>query len=443
MQRTIEKDLRAWKESSNRMPLLLRGARQVGKSFTVDKFGRENFEKIVTINFEQYPFYIKAFDELDPKKIISLLSLLSSVSIDPGRTLLFLDEIQLCPQAILALRYFKEQMPSLHIIGAGSLLEFTLDDPSFRMPVGRVQSLFMKPLSFYEFLDALGKETLRKHLEEVSLERPPSEIIHQQLLSLVRDYFNIGGMPAVVSEYAAGRDLSECQNIQTNLLTTYRNDFGKYAKITQHKYLQLMFERAPGLIAQWFKYSKIDPDIPSRDLKNALDKLKDAGLIYQIFATQASQLPLIASSNLKKFKLLFLDVGLVKRASRIDLETLFDEDIMLINQGALVEQFVGQELIAYSNPDEAPQLFFWIREEKTSSAEVDFITNVGAKIIPVEVKAGSTGRLKSLKIVMSEKKWPLGIRVSQTPLSYENNILSLPLYMIGELARFAGSVSRS
>ncbi len=440
MKRDIEKDLERWKNQHGRMPLLLRGARQVGKSFIVEKFGKERFENCVSINFEKDPEYARCFDTFDPIKIVNAIELLKRASIHPGKTLLFLDEIQECPRAIQALRYFKEEMPELHVIGAGSLLEFVLNDAEFRMPVGRIQFLHLRPLSFGEYLDASGDEKLRKHLETVSLNNPLQGVIHQALYVRIREYLALGGMPAVVREYLETKNFLRCQEIQTAILTTFRNDFGKYAKHTQHKYLQAIFARAPGLIAQWFKYSKLDPDTPARTLKNALDKLRDAGLIILVHATSGVGLPLNTHENPKKFKLLFLDVGLVKRACNLDLEVLFKNDLMLINEGALAEQFVGQELLAYLGKEDMNTLFFWIREEKNSSAEVDYLAAIGSQVIPIEVKAGAIGSLRSLKLFIEEKKAAFGVRISQLPLSYSDQVLSIPFYLIEQLPRLIKSL---
>lgn len=440
MKRDIEDNLIRWKNQKGRMPLLLRGARQVGKSYIVEKFGKENFETCVTVNFEQYPEYARCFDSLDPIKIVSSIELISSLSIYPGKTLLFLDEIQQCPKAILALRYFKEQMPQLHVIGAGSLLEFVLNDSTFQMPVGRVQFLYMRPLSFGEFLDASGNEKLRAYLKTIDMKTGIEEVIHNKLLQLIREYIALGGMPAVLSQYFETKSLIQCQEIQSAILSTFRNDFGKYAPLTQHGHLQTIFNKAPGLIAQWFKYSKIAQDISPRTLKMALLNLCHAGLITLIYATSASALPFLTHMNEKKFKLLFLDIGLVKRACHLDLELLFSEDLILINEGALAEQFVGQELLAYTGQEEANHLFFWVREQKSSSAEVDYLIAIGSRILPVEVKAGATGSLRSLKLLLEEQKIPFGIRISELPLSYIDNVLSIPFYLIEELPRLAKTI---
>lgn len=435
MLRDIERSLLEWKNNPSSKPLLLRGARQTGKTYIVEKFGKNNFQDLITINFELEPDFIRCFESLEPKDIINNISLLKRQPIQPHNTLLFLDEIQECPNAIRAFRYFKEKAPEIRIIGAGSLLEFVLNDAQFRMPVGRIESLFLKPLSFKEYLSARGYQELRKFIEQVSLKDTISEPIHNQLLQLVKEYMIVGGMPEVVNEYLLSEDWMRCQNVQTQLLQTYRNDFGKYASRANHKYLQLLFEKAPGLIAETFKFVNVDPEIRSRDLKKALEQLQDAGLIHIVYATAASGLPLISLINEKKFKILFVDIGLVMRSTKLQSELLLNNNIMLVNRGALAEQFVGQELIAYSPTNEYTHLYYWIHEKPTSQSEVDYIISIDAEIIPLEVKAGATGKLKSLRRFMDEKKSKIGIRVSQLPLSFHDGILSIPLYLVGEIQR--------
>lgn len=444
MYRDIEQVLLDWKNQENRMPLLLRGARQVGKSYVIEKLGREHFDQIVTINFELQPEMIRCFESLEPNEIINAIFLLTQQKIEPEKTLLFLDEIQDCPNAIRALRYFKEKLPKQHVIGAGSLLEFTLNDADFRMPVGRIQSLYLKPLSFKEYLVGSGNKPLREWIESIDLHSKIEEPVHERLLNLVREYMILGGMPAVLQSYFTTHNLSDCMNIQTALLNTYRQDFGKYARKSDHRYLQRLFEKIPGLIGENFKYSKVDPDIKSREMKDALYMLQNAGLIYPVYSTGASGVPLVSSINEKKFKVLFLDIGLVTRTVKLESELLLNNNIIMANRGMLAEQLVGQELLAYASCYEETNLYSWSREKTSSMAEVDFVITVDANIIPVEVKAGTTGHLKSIKIFMQEKKSTLGVRISQQRLSYLDNILSLPLYMTGEISRIvkAGNFSQ-
>ena len=435
MKRYLNQQLIKWKQQPGRLPLLLRGARQVGKTFLIEAFGKQMFANMLTINFELKPEYKSCFTTLDPTDIVNRLTLLSRTVIQPGETLLFLDEIQDCPEAIQALRYFKERMPDLHVIAAGSLLEFVLNAPDFKMPVGRIQSLYLKPLSFYEYLTALGKETWCDYLHSLTLTQSIDPVLHQQLLQNVKEYLLLGGMPAVVAHYAQHKDYAFCQELQAAILETYRSDFGKYAKKTDHKYLQLLFSKIPGLVGKTIKYASISQEVQARELKHAIQLLAYAGILHPIYACHASGLPLNAGQHENKFKLLFLDVGLMQYTARLSADIVLTEDILLLNRGSLAEQFVGQELVHIMPAYERSELFYWQREKISSTAEVDYVMPVGSRIIPIEVKAGKTGRLKSLQVFLQEKQTTLGVRISQNRLSYEKNILSIPLYMIAEMER--------
>lgn len=436
MQRTIEEELKRWKDQTGRLPLIIRGARQIGKSYTIQKFGNDFFDQVVVIDFEYEPTFCHCFDSLDPQKILNRIEIQTSQSITPGKTLLFLDEIQQCPKAIMALRYFKEKMPELHVIAAGSLLEFVLNDAEFSFPVGRVQFLYMGPLSFSEFLMNMGDPKLLEFLEEVTITEGIPPEIHKKLLERLRLYFVMGGMPAVVQTYLEERSLNLCRQKQLSLLQTYQSDFGKYASKTEHRYLQMLFEKAPGLIATHFKYSNVSPEMKSREIKKALHQLCHAGLIHQVFSTSGNGLPLYAEVKENRFKILFLDIGLLNSAHRVNIKQLWEEDITMVHSGKLAEQFVGQQLLSLGDFYETPQLFFWKREKGGSTAEVDFLLTHHSQIIPIEVKAGSTGRLLSLQTFMREKKAPIGVKISTAPLKKEGNILSIPLYMVDQLTRF-------
>jgi len=440
MHRDIEKELLLWKAEKEKYPLIIRGARQVGKSYLVENFGKANFQNNVVVDFEFQPQLKDCFQSLDPSEIINKLQLLLGVEIKEENTLLFLDEIQECPQAIMSLRYFKEKMPKLAVITAGSLLEFALRSPDFKMPVGRIQFLYLEPLSFSEFLDASGNHNLRKYLSKVDITASIDDVIHKRLLELLRAYLIVGGMPAVVNEYLTSKDLMSCQRIQTALLQTYRSDFGKYARITQHKYLRKVFDSVPRLVGQRIKYSNIDPDTRSRDLKNALNLLISAGIIKPVYLTKASGLPLGAQINEQKFKLNFLDIGLMQNSCGLQSQLSMEEDFMQINAGSVAEQFVGQELITYSDKHQKANLYFWAREKRGSTAEIDYVVSVGANILPIEVKSGKEGKLKSLRIFMKKKKAKIGIRFSQDKLSYYDKILSIPLYMVEQLPRLTKEI---
>jgi predicted AAA+ superfamily ATPase len=439
MKRSIDQMLNEWKEEPNRLPLIVRGARQVGKSYAIASLGERLFESTVEVNFEQKKECKACFDSLNPKNILQELELTLHQSITPGKTLLFLDEIQECPQAITALRYFKEQMPELHVIAAGSLLEFILNDHNFSFPVGRVQFLFMRPMSFVEFLEGINLSLLTNFLDKIELDNPPSETVHREYLKQVRLYMMVGGMPSVVQKYLETNSILSCRQLEDALLNAYEQDFGKYSTQAQHRYLQRLFQKCPEFVGSHVRYSKIDPESanPARDYKQAIRLLSNAGLIHPIHATAANGIPLRAEMSEKKFKLLFLDVGLLQSAMGMDPRNFQIDEISAINKGSLAEQFVGQELLAYSNPHRNEQLYFWERERTGSEAEVDFVLNVGPHIIPIEVKSGSSGKLKSIRKFMEEKHCPIGIKISEEPLNFENGILTIPFYLIHKLPKFA------
>ncbi len=434
MQRNLLKRLVAWKERNRRKPILLRGARQVGKTYLVSQLGKQ-FKKFHHINFELEPAFKRCFNTLQPDQILQSIALESGMAVTPGDSLLFLDEIQDCPNAIMALRYFKELVPDLHVIGAGSLLEFALREKDMSMPVGRVQFMYLKPMSFREFLQAYGYNELDQYLSQVSLANPPNETSHYKLLSLVKEYLVLGGMPEIHEDYLINHDLQECQSIQTSLLNTYRRDFGKYASLDMHEYLQAVFTNAPNLIGQQIKYVDINREMRSRALKRAIDLLEQAGVVQRVFATQASGIPLNSTVNEKKFKLIYLDVGLANRVSNIDINTLLQEDVVFVNRGQITEQFVGQELLAYLPSEEEPELYYWARDKPGSQAEVDLVIQHKGFIIPLEIKSGTTGRLKSIRIFMEEKQCALGIQISQRQLKKHNGILSIPYYLLSEFHR--------
>lgn len=439
MYRDIEKELLSWKNKKDRTPLIIRGARQVGKSFTTEQFAKKHFPFQVIVDFEEKKEVKACFETLDVYKIISSLELIYRTKIIPEQTLLFLDEIQLCPQAIKALRYFKEKIPELHVIAAGSLLEFVLEDEKepISFPVGRVRFLNMKPLSFQEFMLAIGQGQWIEALEQVTLKNPLTEGLHNHVMQFVKDYFFIGGMPAAISSYIKSHSYLEVIYEQKSLLDIYKLDLAKYGKKKEFFHLQKLFELAPQFVAKHFRYSKIDPESshPSRDYKNALRKLEQANLILPVHATSANGLPLKAEINEKKFKLLFLDIGLLQCALEIDPTIFTTTSFYQVNAGTLSEQFVGQEWLAYQDPYLDPHLFFWETEKKGNMAEVDFLIQLAGKIIPIEVKAGKSGHYPSLYQFLALKSLPLGVHLSVKPLSYKNRVLSVPFYLIKALPR--------
>lgn len=442
MHRDARQGLISWGSGSHPKPLLLRGARQVGKTHLVREFARTHFQDFCEVNFELTPQYQHCFESLDPVEIIKQIQAFSGKTITPGITLLFLDEIQICPNAIMALRYFYERMPNLRVIAAGSLLEFAFRESDFRMPVGRVDFLYLKPLSFSEYLQATNNSGLLEYFSDLSINKGIPEALHQKSVQLLREYLFLGGMPEVVNAYLSDQQVEHVHRHQTALLTSYRNDFGKYASSSRHKYLQKLFEKAPSLVGEQFRYSKIDGEFKARELKPALFDLIDAGLLYLISHTNATGIPLDALLNEKKFKLLFLDVGLMRASNNISPHLLLQEDLMLVNQGRVIEQFVGQELLVYQPWYLSGKLFYWEREKQNSQAEVDYVINYEEMIVPIEAKAGRTGRLRSLQVFMQERQLSLGVRLSLHPLEWRNNILSVPLYLINHLPQLIKQVLR-
>lgn len=433
MKRDIEKILNEWKFDKNRCPLLIRGARQVGKTYTITELGNTEFHELITINFELNPEYKECFKTLEPENIIECISLLINKDIIEGKTLLFFDEIQECPEAIRSLRYFYEKKPGLHVIGAGSLLEFTLSQENFRMPVGRVQYLYMKPLSFLEFLDAVKENKLREFIENLKPDSTINDAIHNKLISIIKKYSIIGGMPAVVKEYIMTENLKKCIMRQTMIIQTFRDDFGKYANKTKFKYLQKLFYAAAKMIGKKFKYSHVDREIQSRELKNALELLEKSGIIYRVKKSRGGVPPTDFYSNERHFKVLFVDIGLMQNICGVSEEILIENNLLNVYSGAVAEQFVGQELIAYQEYYKEPSIYYWEREAKNSSAEVDYIIQIGSKVFPIEVKAGKTGRLKSLHIYLEKYSIPFGIKVSQQQKLISKPVLSIPFYLIKNL----------
>jgi len=434
MKRDILNILHNWKTDKKRKPIILRGARQVGKSWLAKELGK-SFDHFFEINFEKNPELIVLFEKnFDVVEISRNISNIFGKEIIEGKTLLFLDEIQICPKAITALRYFYEDKPNLHIIAAGSLLEFELENIS--VPVGRINFVFVYPLSFGEFLTAIGKGHLRELLlENIELNAltPP---LHEQLLLEVKNYTLIGGMPEVVKEFIDTKFYKNCILIQTNLLETYRSDFKKYAKKREIKYLDLLFNSAVYQIGYKFKYSSVSKDIKSRELSSAVNLLEKAGLIYKIYHSNSNGIPLKAEIDIKKFKILFFDIGLSLRLLNFNYKDLIlKNDISLANKGAIAELFTGLELYRYHDFRTTPELFYWHKEKRGSNSEVDFVVEINNLIMPIEVKSNIKGSMKSLKIFMENKESNIGIKISNNPYSIFEKIQTIPFYGIEQLVK--------
>jgi len=430
MKRDIYKYLDDWKNDKNRRPLIIRGARQVGKSYIVNLFGKYEFDECITLNFEKNPEYKDIFISLEPEEIIEKISLFTGKRVIPGKTLLFLDEVQECTAAIMSLRYFYEEKKAMHVIAAGSLLEFALASDKLRMPVGRIQYLFLFPLSFGEFLSALGEDQLREYIYDSDRIRTIPEALHNKLNEYLKKYFIIGGMPAVVDEYIHTRDMISCQQIQRSIIDTFLDDFAKYAKKNRHRDLQKIFNAVPIMVGSKFKYSQVDNTVKTRDLKEALELLEMAGVVKKIMRTSGAGIPLAHGANEKHYKTLFLDVGLMHSINGIYADTAQAKDYTAIFKGSVAEQFVGQELLAYQTPNTKPSLYYWAREAKNSSAEIDYLIQKDASVIPIEVKSGAIGRMKSLFMFLDKYHGQMGIKISQAKYEQSDPVTCFPMYAI-------------
>ena len=441
--------LAAWKDSPRRKPLVLRGARQVGKSWLARQFATQYMENMVEINFERMPEAAALFSDKTPEKILPRLELHSGQAIMPGKTLLFLDEIQATPEVFACLRYFHELMPSLHVVAAGSLLEFVLKEHEFSMPVGRIEYLHLSPMVYEEFLIASGRERLADFLKTYRMGDELPAPIHGRFMDALREYMVVGGMPEAIQAYIDTSSFLECDKAKQSILSTYQDDFSKYGARVNVFRIQQVFKKLPQLVGGKFKYSHVDPSAQARDIGKALQLLCLSRVACKAHHSASNGTPLAAEIDERKFKALFLDVGLLCRACGLSLlEFENASDIMLVNAGAICEQFIGQHLLYSRDFFEEPELHYWSREKRQSAAEVDYVISIGSQIIPVEVKAGKTGRLKSLHAFLREKNRSFGLRFNAdlpslleatailpngNPLDYR--LLSLPLYMVGQSRR--------
>jgi uncharacterized protein len=427
LNRNIDDILLDWKGQVSRKPVLLRGARQVGKSTSVRFFGK-SFEHFVEVNFERDKSVHSFFEgDINVDTICEKLSVYYNTPIVPGKTLLFLDEIQQCVPAITSLRYFYEQFSELHLVAAGSLLEFALAElPSFG--VGRIRSVFMYPLSFYEFLSAKGEHKL---LDLIKAGNPLDEPFHIKLNDYLRNFLVIGGMPEVVSKYLDGKSLLEIQTVLDELQGSIVADFSKYKKSVPSQRLNEVFKAVVVQSGGKFNLSKASANANHSHVKEALALLEKAGLVYSVTHSSANGVPLGAEINEKKRKYLLLDTGLFQRILGLNVgQFLIEKESDVVNKGTIAETFVGLEILKNSNPFIQEQLYYWHRETPTSNAEVDYVIQKDGKVLPVEVKAAIKGSMQSLNLFMKEKH-SKGVRVSMENFGRLNDISIVPLYGVG------------
>ncbi len=449
MNRALLNDLKNWLQASDRKPLVLRGARQVGKTWLVRHLAEVMDKKLIELNFEKQPALASLFNTNDPQQILLNLSAAFGQEIDLQNSLLFLDEIQVTPQLFSKLRWFTEDCPQLPVIAAGSLLEFVLADHHFSMPVGRISYMHLEPLSFEEFLLAQDKKMLLDYLKAYNMRFEIPVAIHEQLLTQFKEYLFIGGLPAATVSWITERSLSKVNQIQNDLLATYRDDFAKYrGRIDLERLLEVM-HAIPKMLGQKFVLSRVNSSIQSSTIKQVIDLLEKARLCHRVRSCSANGVPLAAEVREKFFKVIFLDVGLCSTSLGLSWSQMQSvNELTLINNGAIAEQVVGQILRTIEPSYIEPALYYWQREEPGSNAELDYVIQHGSRIIPIEVKAGATGRLKSLHSFMNLKKLPLAVRInsdlpSQVEVDFKDHagksvqykLISIPFYLSGQLHR--------
>ena len=431
--RNIDRLLTEWRDFASRKPLLIRGARQVGKTSAVRKLA-ESFDHFVEINFDGERLYKAVFESgLGVEEICEQMSLLTGVPIEPGKTLLFLDEVQSCPEAIGALRFFHERMPQLHVIAAGSLLEFALAElPSFG--VGRVRSVFMYPMSFDEFANALGEKQLINVLAKYHFHDPVPVPLHDRLLLIFKKFMIVGGMPEVVHAYANGLSMLEVNRLLDDLVVSVQADFDKYKARFPAVRLVEVFGAIAAQSGTKFTYRYDGASLSNVQVKECLRLLKLAGLIYPVVHSSANGIPLGAEANQKKTKYLIFDTGIFQRMLGLNVgELLAGDGVDLVNKGPLAELTVGLELIKNSDAYSQKLLYYWHREQRNSEAELDYIEQVGTAIVPLEVKAGTKGSMRSLYLFLEEKQRQLGLRISSENFGAFDTVCVLPIYAVFRL----------
>jgi uncharacterized protein len=431
--RLIDKYLKDWTEEPNRKPLLLRGARQIGKSTSVRKLG-ENFENFMEINFEETPEVGNFFKgSLDVFKIAENLSIYYNTRIVPGKTLLFFDEVQTCPEALNSLRFFYEKMPDLHVIATGSLIEFALVElPTFG--VGRIKSLFMYPMSFDEFLMAMKEEKLLSAKQNISINNPLNDTLHNKLNEYLFTFILIGGMPEVVIKYATTKSLLSAQESLTDLYVALQADFVKYKKRVPAKRIADAFNAVVQQAGGKFILAKIN-DTNSLQAREALQLLTLAGLVIPVTHTSANCIPIGAEANDKKQKMHLFDTGLFQNILGLNIAALLPDIKNIINKGAIAEQFWGLEFLKYQLPTTAPKLYYWHREKPNANAEVDYVVQQGNEIIPVEIKSSAKGSMQSLHKFMEEKNKTVGYRFSLENFAAYDKIKVMPLYAVSSFEK--------
>jgi len=432
MKRKLLNNLIEWKNDKNHKPLVLEGARQVGKTWLMKEFGRTQYKKVAYINFDRNEKMCKVFEtDLDTNRLITAIELDVEFKITPEDTLIIFDEIQECPRAITSLKYFNEDAPQYDIIAAGSLLGVAHHFGT-GFPVGKVEFLRLYPLSFTEFLDAMGKEQFVELIEKQDFEM--IKLFNTKFEDLLKQYTYIGGMPEVVQDFVDNKDFKKVRTIQKRILSSYEKDFSKHIPANTVEKVRMLWNSVPTQLAKdnkKFIYNAIKKGARAKEFETALTWLKDAGLIYQVYKITKPGLPIGAYEDLDSFKLFVLDVGLLGALVNLDAKTILDRyEIFQEFKGAMAEQYVLQQ---FKTIKDLP-VYYWTNE--TSRSEVDFVIQIDSKVVPVEVKAATNLKARSLKIYMEQFKPELALRTSLADYKKTDNLIDLPLYVIENLNNF-------
>ena len=431
MKRDISKKLLKWKESDRRKPLILRGARQVGKTWSLQSFGEEHYQNTAYLNFEEMPLASQLFkNDLNPHRIILEIGLMLGVDILPNDTLIIFDEIQACPEALNSLKYFHENANDYHLVSAGSLLGIKLNKlKSF--PVGKVNFLDLFPMSFCEFLDAIGKHKLRHYIDNVTFEIENLAIIpepiHQQLVDLLKNYTFIGGMPEVIKHFCSSNNLRSVRTIQKEILDAYLLDFSKHVIAHEVMKITTIWNQIHSQLAKEnkkFIFSAIKKSARGREYESAILWLEDAGLVYKSANVTTAKVPIDAYSHVNVFKLFLLDVGLLGAMYNLPVSILVEDKRLFTEfKGAFIENLIATILAPMNNK----KLFYWTSKNQ---AEVDFIIPYELDIYPLEVKAGISKKKKSLLVYDDKFNPPLLARTTLRNLRKDGNIVNIPLYLM-------------
>lgn len=425
MKREAIKELYEWKARADRKPLILRGARQVGKTWLMKEFAKQAYDQYAYINFEDNEIIKQIFQkDFDIDRILLALQLATNVTID-ANTLIIFDELQEAPRGLTALKYFQEKAPQYHIIAAGSLLGISIHENN-SFPVGKVDFMDLYPLSFFEFLDAIGQESLKSLL--LSKDWELITAFQSKLQEYLRQYYYIGGMPEVVSSFITEKNMMKVRQLQQNILDAYDRDFSKHAPIIEVPRIRMVWKSVPAQLSKEnrkFIYGQLKEGARAKEFELAIEWLKDAGLIYKINRTKKGQLPLSAYEDFSAFKLFILDTGLMCAMSNLPAQVLLEgNDLFKDYKGALTEQYVLQQLKTVKDLD----IYYW--SSNNSRGEIDFLLQHGTDIIPVEVKAEENLQSKSLRVFVENNPRLHGTRFSMSPYRKQDWMTNYPLYAI-------------